>query len=302
MFYLHGELECLRTLLLVTAKDDGVARGESQLRDYYLDFVTAIGGPEMRPASPSERITYDEARIAKLMAKHTDNQAPNDLIVGAIETPLSARQEAMTRVEAAIEHIGAVNPGLRRVFDLVIHTLFFHRSRHSGGGSVSSAPGAIWCSPRRQWSLTDTAEFLVHEFTHNMLFLDERRFEHYVNPQVLQQPENFAVSAVLKMPRPLDRAFHSLVVASEVLAFREENGEPETPQVHPATSELIQACQGTLDGIRAVISQRALVTRRFMEILERVEAKNRSYLAALPASLVSRPASNHAAASFAGRR
>jgi HEXXH motif-containing protein len=300
MFYLHGELECLRTLLLVTAKNDAVARGEAQLKDYYLDFVTAIGGPEMRPATPAERITYDETRIAKLMAKHTDNQAPNDLIVGAIDTPLSARQEAMARVEAAIEHIGAVNPGLRRVFDLVIHTLFFHRSRNSGGGSVSSAPGAIWCSPRRQWSVTDTAEFLVHEFTHNMLFLDERRFEHYVDPQVLQQPENFAVSAVLKIPRPLDRAFHSLVVASEVLSFRDENGEPDAPQVHPGAAELVQACQETSDGIRAVISRKALVTRRFMAILERVEAKNRGYLAALPASLVPRPISNQAAASFAG--
>ena len=300
MFYLHGELECLRTLLLVTAKKHGVARGESQLRDYYLDFVSAIGGPEMRPATASERITYDETRIARLMAKHTDNQAPTDLVVGAIETPLAARHEAMARVEAAIERIGAVNPALRRVFDLVIHTLFFHRSRNSGGGSVSSAPGAIWCSPRRQWSLTDTAEFLVHEFTHNMLFLDERRFEHYVDPQVLQQPGNFAVSAVLKIPRPLDRAFHSLVVASEVLSFRGENGEPETPQVHPSTWELAHACQGTIDGIRAVISQKALVTPRFMDILEQVDAKNRSHLAALSGSFAARPVSSQAATSLGG--
>lgn len=289
MFYLHGESDCLRTLLLVTAKDDGIARGESQLRKYYLDFVTAIGGPELRPATPSEKITYDEARIAKLMAKHTEYLAPTDLTVGALETPLSARQEAMARVEAAIEHIATVNPSLHRVFDLVIHTLFFHRSRNSGGGSVSSAPGTIWCSPRRHWTVTDTAEFLVHEFTHNMLFIDERRFEHYVDPQVLQQPENFAVSAVLKIPRPLDRAFHSLVVASEVLSFRDENGEPEMPHVHPSTLELARACQDTIDGIRAVISQKALVTSRFVDILEQVDAKNRTYLAASPAKFATRP-------------
>lgn len=289
MFYLHGEPDCLTTLLLVTAKDDGVARRESQLRDYYLDFVTAIGGPELRPATASEKITYDDARITKLMAKHTDYLVPTDLTVGVLETPLSARREAMARVAAAIEHLRVVNPSLHRLFDLVIHTLFFHRSQNSGGGSVSSAPGTIWCSPRRHWSLTDTAEFLVHELTHNMLFLDERRFEHYVDPQVLQQPENFAVSAVLKIPRPLDRAFHSLVVASEVLSFREENGEPETPHVHPSTLDLARACQGTIDGIRAVISRKALVTQRFVDILERVDAKNRSYLAPSPAALASRP-------------
>lgn len=294
MFYLHGEPDCLRTLLLVTAKEDGVAREESQLRDYYLDFVTAIGGPELRPATPAEKITYDDARIAKLMAKHTDYLVPTDLAVGVLETPLAARREAMALVEAAMEHIGAINPSLLRMFDRVIHTLFFHRSRNSGGGSVSSAPGTIWCSPRRHWSLADTAEFLVHEFTHNMLFLDERRFEHYVDPQVLQQPENFAVSAVLKIPRPLDRAFHSLVVASEVLSFREENGEPDSPHVHPSTQELARACQGTIDGIRAVIGEKPLVTPRFMDILERVDAKNRRYLAASPAILASRPILNQA--------
>ena len=273
MYYLQGEPECLRTLLLVTAKEGGVARGESQLRDYYLDFVTAIGGPELRPASPSERVTYDDARIAKLMAKHTANQTLNDLTVGSIETPLSARREAMARVEAAVEHLGTVNAGLRRLFDLAIHTLFFQRSRDSGGGSVSSAPGTIWCSPRKNWSLADMAEFLVHELTHNMLFLDERRFEHYVNPRLLQEPEIFAVSAVLKVPRPLDRAFHSLVVASEVLSFREENGEPEMPQVHPSTQGLVEACQGTIDSIHAVVSRQVLVTPRFMELLERADAK-----------------------------
>lgn len=273
MFYLYGEPECLRTLLLLTAKNGAVAQEKSRLREYYCDFVAAIGGPELRPSNLSERITYDDARIAKLIAKHSDFAAPNDLIVGAEETPLSARQEAMEGVTAAVEHLDKVNPGLRRVFDLVIHTLYFHRSRHSGGGSISSAPGVIWCSHRRTWSMIDIAEFLVHELTHNMLFLDERRYEHYVDPRLLVEPENFAVSAVLKRPRPLDRTFHSLVVASEVLAFREENGEPDAPQVHPTTSDLVRACRSTIDDIRAVLVRKSLVTPRFLEILARVEER-----------------------------
>lgn len=271
MFYLYGEPECLRTLLLLTAQNGAVARETSQLRDYYLDFVTAIGGPELRPRDLAEQITFDEARIAQLIAKHTDQAAPNDLAVGAIETPLAARQEAMARVTAAIAHLGKVNAGLRRVFDLVIHTLYFHRSRDSGGGSISSAPGVIWCSQRRTWSTTDIAEFLVHELTHNMLFLDERRYEHYTDPGALADPDNYAVSAVLKRPRPLDRTFHSLVVASEVLSFRQENGEPEAPFVHPSTQELLHACRTAIEGIRAVISRKSLVSSRFLEILERVD-------------------------------
>lgn len=278
MFYLLGEQDCLRTMLLVTAKGDALARTESQLREFYLDFVTAIGGPEMRPEAPNEKVTYDDARIAKLMAKHTNNQDTNDLDVGTLDTPLAARQEGMTNILAAVEHLRAVNPGLHRLFDLVIHTLFFHRSHLSGGGSVSSAPGTIWCCPRRNWSLADNSEFLVHELAHNMLFLDERRFEHYADPQLLQQPENFAVSAVLKIPRPLDRAFHSLVVASEVLAFREENGEPGSPRVHPPTVDMALACQDTIDGICAVVERNNLVTPRFMDLLERAQGQIRTHL------------------------
>jgi hypothetical protein len=275
MFYLFGEAECLRTQLLLTARNGGVARSDGQLKEYYLDFVTSIGGPELRPPISSGQIEYDGSRIAKLIAKHTDNAAPNDLTVGAFETPLAARQEAMQGIRDAIEHLGAVNPGLRRTFDRVIHTLFFHRSRNSGGGSVSSSPGVIWCSPRRTWSQKDRAEFLVHELTHNLLFLDERRFEHYVDPRLLVEPQYFALSAVLKIPRPLDRAFHSLVVASEVLAFRAENGEPPDPIVHPSTNDILRACRATIDGIRTVLKMRPLVTLRFMEILGRIETQVR---------------------------
>lgn len=293
MFYLYGEPECLRTLLLLTAKNGAVARGESQLREYYFDFVTAIGGPELRPQCSSERITYDDARIQKLMAKHTDFAAPNDLQVGALETPLAVREEAMQAVTAAIEHLGKVNAGLRRVFDLAIHTVFYHRSRHSGGGSISSAPGVIWCSNRRTWSPTDMAEFLIHELTHNLLFLDERRHEHYVNPQLLSDPAAFAVSVVLKRPRPLDRAFHSLVVASEVLSFRQENGEPNAPLVHPSTYDLLCASRSTIEGIRAVLARNPLVTPRFMEVLERVDEQTKAMSVA--ASTKTAPASMLAA-------
>ena len=106
-----------------------------------------------------------------------------------------------------------------------------------------------------------------------MLFLDERRFEHYLDHQALMAVENFSLSAVLKIPRPLDRAFHSLVVASEVLSFRRENGEHSRPIAHPASVDLLRSCRETVASIRATILRENLVTRRFVEILERVETK-----------------------------
>jgi hypothetical protein len=43
-----------------------------------------------------------------------------------------------------------------------------------------------------------------------------------------------------------------------------------------------RACQGTIDGIRAVVSGKPLVTPRFTEILDRVEAKTRNHLEISP--------------------
>ncbi len=272
MFYLLGEKECLRTLLLLTAQGGNVAKTESELKARYFDFVAGIGGPELRPPNPEERVTYDDARIAKIIAKYTQFARLNDPAIEVLETPLEARKEAMGHVLGAIDYLGSVNAGLRHVLELVIHTIFYHRSPVSGGGSVSSAPGVIWCSPRRFWTRGDIAEFLVHELSHNILFLDERRYEHYADYQALADESTYAKSAVRRTARSLDRTFHSLVVASEVLAFRAEAGEPADPGVHPRSADLRRACVETIDSIRAVTSRRKLVTDRFEEIMQRVEA------------------------------
>jgi len=275
MFYLLGEKECLRTLLLLTAREGGVAENESRLKERYHDLVAAIGGPELRPPSLAldDRICYDEARIRKLVAKYMAYSGENDTNVEVTETPLAARQEAMTALFGAMDYIKSVNPALRHLFDLVIHTLFYQRSKFSGGGSISSAPGVIWCAPRRYWSRTDLAEFLVHELSHNLLFWDERRHEHYLDYGALQDPANHALSAVRKIPRTLDRAFHSLVVASEVLCFRGETGEPATSIVHPPSHEMRRACLETIASMRAVITRRELVTPRFLDIVQGIEEK-----------------------------
>lgn len=272
MFYLQGETECLRTLMLLTAKQGKIAGSESQLVDAYIDYTVAIGGPEMRPSDPAEKFCDDPWRIRKLVSKHTDQAAPNDLRPEMVDTPASASHEVKALVQAAIAHLQTVNPGLHRLFNLTIHTIFYHRSRNSGGGSISSAPGAIWCSAKRTWSSTDLAEFLVHELSHNLLFLDERRYEHYKDQKAIMDPKNFPVSAVLKIPRPLDRVFHSLIVASEVLSFRLENGEPESSIVHPPSSELLDSCFDTIESIRVVLAANpALAAPRLLALVDRVE-------------------------------
>ncbi len=273
MFYLQGETECVRTLALLASREGGVARTASELYDAYIDFVVDIGGDELRPSAYREKFCFDASRIERLIGKHQKEAAPNDLPVTFKETPVSAGKEVLANVQVAMDRLAGVNPGLYRLFDLVIHTVFYHRSQNSGGGSISSAPGVIWCSPKRTWSQFDLAEFLVHELTHNILFLDERRYEHYSDPEALFARENFPVSAVLGIPRPLDRAFHSLVVATEVLCFRAQNGEPDAPVVHPTSPVLLESCFRTAGSIRDVLARGNIVTPRFLAVMDLVEKR-----------------------------
>lgn len=286
MFYLVGEKECLRTLILVVANGHNPALSISSLKKQYADFVAKIGGEETRPVSDNCLACYNLDRIKQLIAKFTDYSSLTDLETDVIETPTSVMSEVIDRVSAAIEKLGQINPSLERTFRLFIHTLFYYRSYTSGGGSVSSAPGVIWCAPRRNWSQDDISEFLVHELAHNILFIDERRFGHYINHQLLTDKSNYALSAVLKIPRPLDKVFHSLVVANEILNFRQESGEPANPIVHPLSIDILKSCRDTIASIYGITRLSDLVMPRFLEILHQIENHIESFENKIKNSLV----------------
>lgn len=270
MFYLEGPEEALKTIIVLASRDER-ARDLGDLRRKYIDFTVSVGGECMRPAD-ANMVCYDEGRIKPLISKYLAYSILTDIPADVIDTPHEARAEAMEEVMRGKLLLAEDNPELHAYFDLVIHTLFYQRSEESGGGSVSSAPGVIWCAPRRTWSQEDIAEFLVHELAHNALFLDERRYQHYLDFESISNPDYFAVSSILGKPRPLDKAFHSLVVAHEVLAHRRKTGEPRNPVVHPPSEKLFVAAQKTVASIRGLLEKHPhIVTARFRDLLDTVE-------------------------------
>lgn len=270
MFYLSGAEIFLSSTLALTADDTGTAADLEHLRKRYIEFGVSIGGDSVRPIDETQPYCYNEDRILDLISKYKDYSQLTDIETDTSTTPHEARVSAMRAVKEGKEHLEKVNADLAGLFNFAIHTLFYHRSHESGGGSVSSAPGVIWCAPRLNWTCDDMAEFLVHELTHNMLFIDERRYQHYIDFDDIALPENYARSAILMKPRPLDKVFHSLIVSHEVLSFRMENGEPATPNVHPSSMVMHDAAMETIKTIRELISKKDLVTDRFTELLDNV--------------------------------
>jgi hypothetical protein len=247
-----------------------------ELRQGYWRFLRRYQGDDSVPPDGAPQHCFDLQRIQHLVTKYTDTCELTDLGTEILATPLSAMQEAMAAITEGQNVLNEVNPLLREVFDVVIHTLFYARSPESGGGSVSSAIGVIWCGNRRHWSTQDIAEFLVHEFTHNVVFLDELCNQHYCDLRDIAQQENYAFSTILRRLRPLDKAFHSLVVGYEVLRWRQEADEPPHPIVHPSSKQLRQGCLETIQSIRTVMMRRHLVTERFHAVVERIADDLRS--------------------------
>jgi hypothetical protein len=274
MFYLYGSEFCVKTIFLLasTIKYKPI-QSVSDLKENYLLFLKNICANCLpNQSTDSDQFCFNTERIKTMAMKYEDDGILTDLKSHIdLDTPLSSMREALNRVQQGKSLITKINPSLTEILDLTIHTLFYSRSAYSGGGSVSDAPGVIWCSVRRNWTDIDIAEFLVHELTHNLVFLDELCYQHYSDLSAIADEKNYAKSTILNKQRPLDKTFHSLVVAHEVLSYRKEAGESEDPRVHPNSAKMLASCKETISSINSVIDNNSLVTPRFREILSKVE-------------------------------
>lgn len=273
MYFLEGAPEVLKTVTLLIADEQGSGLDVDveSLRDRYIEFCISVGGEELRPLDNNIQFCFNAERINKLVLKYTDYSQLTDINADLEETPVEVRQEAMSAILAGKDRLREADETLYELFEFMIHTMFYHRSKKTGGGSVTSAPGQIWCAHRRNWSDWDIAEFLVHELAHNIVFLDERRYVHYINFDDIAKTENYVTSAVLNRPRPLDKVIHSLVVAHEVLRFRELSGEPLLPKVHPASLTMLNNSMRSLKEAKYTVGSRSLVTDRVLYILDKLE-------------------------------
>lgn len=161
-------------------------------------------------------------------------------------------------------------PEWRSLFDFVVHTLFYQRSEQSGGGSTSASIGVIWCANRRDWTTQEVKEFLVHEFAHNLLFLDERAHRHYLDFDQIAQSSNWIKSTILLRNRPLDKVVHSVVVAYDVLCYRDRHGVVEANNLHGSSNDLVAAMRQTIDELDDKPEVNQLLTPRSTWILREV--------------------------------
>jgi hypothetical protein len=187
--------------------------------------------------------------------------------------------QKLERIERALAALERIDPLSKAVFDLAMFTVFWAPCGIAGGGTTSQALGILWADPRPAWSERDLLEFLIHELTHTLVFLDEWRHPQFTSREALAERSNYALSAIRRTERPLDKTLHSIVVGTEVLLAREEAlGHTSRDGLHPGSAELRSTIIESIASIRKVGARNDSLAARGWELLDRCDS-------ALPASL-----------------
>lgn len=284
MFQLIGLQKNIETVVTLSYKQ--LLKEKTQdtigLKRAYRNFLKNIQVADSIPERDSPKVTFasELSVINNLIELYKVESALNDknqttvIINQNPEESLEYISKNLNKCESEFIKFQTNYPEKSNLFELVINYIFCAPSNVAGGGSTSNGIGVIWASPKPNWQSEDFIEFYTHEFTHNLVFLDERRYQHYVDYDLILDQENFCKSAILCTPRPLDKVFHSLLVATEVLLLREESlGHPNNPKAHPPSETILKNCFDTIYSIERLQTKSQLLTRRGLELMNLCKEK-----------------------------
>lgn len=256
---LDTHLESLLAFIEKAGLDIGTVQDEQTLSTCYIEALEGLQGRKTTGKYRKANIVldYDQAREFSRLLSDDDLTILDDKnqarVISQEPDPLVDKKAILLR--SAIECLGALSSEHKCLFDLLITDVFLMPSKEASGGSTSSAIGVIWANPKLTHRVPDVVEFIVHELTHHAMFIDEHRYGHY-DHRALMNPDSWAQSAILKVPRPLDKVIHSIVVATEIVMFREKFiGHPVVPLVHPPTPKILAQLVASIDSVEEVIGR-----------------------------------------------
>ncbi|MCH7306645.1 HEXXH motif-containing putative peptide modification protein [Acinetobacter sp. NIPH 1852] len=180
-------------------------------------------------------------------------------------------KEKKIKIENAIEKLREISEDHYALLNILITDIFIMPSNIASGGSSSECIGLVWANPKISHPTIDIVEFLIHEMTHNCMFIDEHNHLHYNYEKILLK-ENWAMSAILKKPRPIDKVLHSIIVSTEILLLRDKIiGHPNKPKVHPPTKLLKEQTIISINSLENIFLKNEninnLITSRAIDLL-----------------------------------
>jgi hypothetical protein len=284
LYFLRGIGDNLTT---VTILAQVVARSRpasaNDLRDHYFEYLAAIQPDIWRPRPPIRDDFYmivDEEGVDQA-ASEADIQSDLPAVVARRGprgiTPLAdfAPDPWKTAIlRSGSDRIQVKAPELYELFKLVAPIVRTSGSSSPRAGSLttSHAVGVVWVYPSHEWSGDDTAEAMVHELTHNLIFLDDHRFGHVKNWDLAFDPAYWSLSAIRKDARPLHAVFHSIVVGFELLEYRKRSQAP-APHLHANSQALSTSVLSAANQLLAFNRAPEVLSPRALELV--VECRDR---------------------------
>jgi hypothetical protein len=245
----------------------------SQLKERYRRFLGSLTPRNIDVQCQEPTYATTTAAAGSLAALFSNDSALDDKLQSKVidESDDPESKQKQTRVETALHELSLYSPDYAEIFKTVVTHVFILPSAVARAGSTSQAIGVIWLNPKLNYPISDVMEILLHEFTHQMMFLDELRYGHYSYGAIADR-STWAKSAILNISRPLDKVLHSIVVAAEVLLFRQRHiGHPIAPRSHPPTGVMLQQLEESLTSIEAAMRKFPTILRpRTTEIVANI--------------------------------
>lgn len=188
--------------------------------------------------------------------------------------------ETFEKIRTAKIFLDESTPELSYLLESVIRAVVLIPTSDFASQSRSSNLGKIYFGCHNNFDWYDFVELLVHELTHNLLFLDECLYGHFkVHPSQLLSPV-LVKSAIRTTDRPFEASFHSAVVGAELLAGRatwQTEARGLSCQFHPKSEALRMSVIATIDSLLESDRNYPLLTERSHKIIDQaIEACGRA--------------------------
>lgn len=283
MFYTHGTESILKNIKLLTLMDKKVDSYDMKYRNVLLSYHKG-----KIPINYSDDIFIYSNIISNELAKAYNegisliDDKHQGALVPSTEVPIEDLEFIYGKCQISINLLKQFDLSLYNIFKFLIHSVFSKKSNKVDGlicnaASSSNAIGVIFLNCSDKLSIEDILELLIHEFTHASVFIDEICNQQFYYSELVK-PENYSRSAILNSNRPLDKVVHSIIVAAQILHFRNlfnNSYDVGMVSVHPDSYTLMAKTIESIDNLLSshfvgnVLTEHAIdlvnVTRKSLE-------------------------------------
>lgn len=279
MYFLLGLEKSLETIALVSKnflKQESQKVSFINLKEAYFSFTKYIQ-PDIPLFFPEEQINFVEESnlLNQLINIFLDDNTQSPKISGhnfkKIHNNLLLKRK-FELIRNSLDMHKKNSPEHYFLVQLLFAYIFLIQSDDLICATTPKALGVLLMD-HKEWRVGDICEMFIHETAHQLVSLDEYRYEYYLDMLELRKSENYAISAIRRVKRPLNKVIHSLIVAFEIFTYRNSVVNLDTAKVHPKTSVLKKQIIESINSITKEQRLKNILSPRANLILELIEQR-----------------------------